>query len=239
MRATRSGEKPVQRISLSAIWVDCSVIRPDSTMLVFTKVGHSAVTLHAGAGQFGGQRLRQGQHARLADVVGGHARCRTERRGGGDVDDAAVVGLAQDRREHVAAVNRAPQVDAEHPVPVIDVGVADGRSACADARIVDHQGRRAAEPVLRGLGELDDVVESGDIAVRRQRLTACGHDAVGRDARGGLVDIAAHHPAAAAGEFGGERRADAAARAGDDGGGVAAALRDDPKMPMTFIPPLD
>ena len=45
VRATRLGEKPVQRISRSAICVDLSEIRPASTMLVLTKVGHSTVTL--------------------------------------------------------------------------------------------------------------------------------------------------------------------------------------------------
>lgn len=39
------GEKPVQRISRSASCVDCAVIRPDSTMLVLTNVGHNTVTL--------------------------------------------------------------------------------------------------------------------------------------------------------------------------------------------------
>src|SRR5205085_12674751 len=44
IRATRSGENPVQRISRSASWVDCAVIRPDSTILVLTNVGQSTVT---------------------------------------------------------------------------------------------------------------------------------------------------------------------------------------------------
>src|SRR4051812_41439779 len=44
VRETRSGEKPVQRISRPAAWVDLSVIRPAPTMFVLTNVGHSTVT---------------------------------------------------------------------------------------------------------------------------------------------------------------------------------------------------
>ena len=46
-RATLAGENPVQRINLAARSLDSAVIRPDSTMLVLTKVGHSTVTLTA------------------------------------------------------------------------------------------------------------------------------------------------------------------------------------------------
>ena len=150
----------------------------------------------AGAGQFGGKRLRQRKHARLAHVVCGHSRRGAERRRGRDVDDAAVAGLAEYRREHMTTVDRAPQVDAEHPVPVVDLGFADGRTARADTGVVDHQGGRPAEPVLRHLGQLDDVLQLGDVASGRKRLTACGDDGVCRCASGGFVDIAADHPAA-------------------------------------------
>ena len=44
MRATRSGENPVQRISRSASCVDLAEMRPASTMFVLTNVGHNTVT---------------------------------------------------------------------------------------------------------------------------------------------------------------------------------------------------
>ena len=69
-----------------------------------------------------------------------------------------------------------------------------------------------------------DILELGDVAARGERLTAGGDDGVGRCASGGLVDIAADHPATAAGELGGECCADAAACAGDHRGGLTAAL---------------
>src|SRR5246127_1359263 len=47
MRATLAGENPVHRISLVASSLDPSLMRPDSTMLVLTKVGHNPVTLTA------------------------------------------------------------------------------------------------------------------------------------------------------------------------------------------------
>ena len=74
---------------------------------------------------------------------------RRESRGGCDVDDAAIPGFIEYRREDMTAVDRAPQIDAEYPVPVIDLGFADRRPARTDAGIVDHHGRRTAEPVLQ------------------------------------------------------------------------------------------
>ena len=47
IRATLSAENPIQRINLLASSLDSSLMRPDSTMLVLTKVGHSTVTLTA------------------------------------------------------------------------------------------------------------------------------------------------------------------------------------------------
>ena len=48
MRATFSAENPIHRISLVGEFaLDSSVMRPDSTMLVLTKVGHSTVTFIA------------------------------------------------------------------------------------------------------------------------------------------------------------------------------------------------
>ncbi len=48
-------------------------------------------------------------------------------------------GFAQDRREHVAAVNGSPQVDAQGPLPIVEGRFADGRAAGADTGVVDHQ----------------------------------------------------------------------------------------------------
>src|SRR6187399_426809 len=112
----------------------------------------------------------------------------------------------------------------ENPVPVVDIGFAYGRAACTDTRVVDHHGRWAGEPVLCGLGELDDIVEPRHVAVQGQSLTPRSNDGVGRSARGGFVDVAADDPAAATGELRGERRADTTARPGDDRRGLAAAL---------------
>ncbi len=137
----------------------------------------------------------------------------------------AVAGLPQDRREDVAAVDRAPQVDVEHPVPVVEAHLADRMAARADAGVVDHQRRRPAEPGLRLVGQQLRRRRCCETSQRSaMRLTTVGADRVGRCARGVLVDVAAHDAAAPVGEFDGEGRADAAARAGDDGGGLMAAL---------------
>jgi len=45
IRATFCGLNPVQRIRVSASWLEPAVMRSVSRMLVLTKVGHNAVTL--------------------------------------------------------------------------------------------------------------------------------------------------------------------------------------------------
>lgn len=176
-----------------------------------------------GAGQFGGKGLRERQDTGLADVVGRHAGHRAERGGRPDVDDSGgPARLPQDRGEHLAAVNRAPQVDAENPLPVVHLDVADGGTARPDAGIVDHQRRRTPEPGLGHLGQLPDVVELR----RRNGPRWPGHPRRRwrRPWLATTADVAAHDPAATTGEFGGERGADAAARSGDDGRRPVATL---------------
>ena len=66
-------------------------------------------------------------------------------------------------------------------VPVVDVGLADGRPARPDAGVVDHQGRRAAEPVLRRPSASWATSSSRATSHRiAQCLPACGDDAVSR-----------------------------------------------------------
>ena len=65
------------------------------------------------------------------------------------------LGFAQDRGEHVAAVNGPPQVDAQGPRPIVQRHIADGGATGTDTGVVDHQRGRCAEPGLRLLGQID------------------------------------------------------------------------------------
>ena len=114
-----------------------------------------------------------------------------------------------------------------------------GRSARTDACVVDHDGRRPAEPVLRDLGELGHIVDPTDVAACGQRLATGVDDGVRGCARGCFVDVAAHHPAAAAGELDGEGGADPTACAGDHRRGVVTAFPGRAEDAHCLTPPAD
>ena len=136
------------------------------------------------------------------------------------------VGVAgpQDGREHVGAVDRTPEVDAEHPLPVLKGEFADRGSAGADPGIVDHQRGCGAEPRLRLDGQILDIIELGDVASDCDGLATefadCGDGSLGGD----FVDVAADDPAAAAREFDRESGADSAAGTGHHSPRVVAHL---------------
>ena len=137
----------------------------------------------------------------------------------------------------------SPQVDAQHPLPVLEWEFADRGAAGADAGVVDDQRRRGAEPGLRLGGQSVDVVELGDVAGDCDGLATEFADRVDGSLGGDLVDVAADDPAAALGEFDRERRADSAARAGHHRTRVVAHLgrfaeRPDhrqPAFPVTVV----
>src|SRR5439155_27379934 len=116
----------------------------------------------AGAEELGAQRLGQRDHRRFGRVVGRHGRRGEQARGGGDVEDVAAALLLEARREDVAAVDDAPQVDADDPAPVVDGDLAD-HAADGDAGVVDDH-VDAAEIAIGAGGERLDVFEAGDIA---------------------------------------------------------------------------
>jgi hypothetical protein len=98
-------------------------------------------------------------------------------------------------------VDRAPQVDSERPAPVVERHLADRRPTGADAGVVDHQGRRPAEPLRGPGGELFDIGYRRDVAVHRDGVAALVGDRVDGALGGGLVDVGAHHPPAPVGQF--------------------------------------
>jgi len=97
---------------------------------------------------------------------------------------------AQARREHVAAVDDAPQVDAHDPAPIVERHLADG-TGDGDAGVVDDEIDAAERAIGRG-GERFEVFDACDVAARG------GAADLGRRAlRGGFVDVGAQDARAA------------------------------------------
>ena len=141
-----------------------------------------------------------------------------ERAGGEPVDDPAPTPLDHRRQHRLRAQQRAPEVDVDHPVPLVD--------------------RHVAEPILREVphdgGVVDQDVDAAERVDGRARHGLCrreiphvdGH-ADGREpspsrasaalAGGALVDVGQHHGGAGFAECTPVGHADAAGTTGDDG----------------------
>ncbi len=116
--------------------------------------GHEEGAQHAGAdlvgdqGQVLVQRLGQAHHGVLADVVDAHVGRRQQPGHAGRVDDVALEGriglgrLQHHGREQPHAVDHAPEVDAQHPLPIFQRVLPD-QPARAHACVVEHEVRRA------------------------------------------------------------------------------------------------
>ena len=98
-------------------------VRPRAVSRVKTKPGISRCALTwqpARVAQLVLQRLGERLHAGLGDVVGGIARRRGDALLGAGVDDQPrPAALDHGGREHLAAMDDAPQIDAEQPLPVL------------------------------------------------------------------------------------------------------------------------
>ena len=144
------------------------------------------------AGQALGERddTEFGDGVRAESGIAHHAR---ERRGEHDVAVPAL--LDQARQERLDAVDRAPQVDVDHPAPVA-VGDVGDRAGVGDARIVEDQ-VHLAQQAERFVGEVLDGVQLRDVAETpcasapsaRSRSTAC--------VERGLIDVGEHDPGTA------------------------------------------
>src|ERR1700744_3165857 len=98
----------------------------------------------------------------------------------------------------MAAMNGSPQVDAQHPLPVLDREFADRRAAGADPGVVDHQRGRGAEPRLRLRSQIDNLVEFGYVAGDCDRVAADVGDRAHGSLGGDFIDVAADNPTATA-----------------------------------------
>jgi hypothetical protein len=162
--------------------------------------------------ELGADRQRQPEHAELARHVPGNAGRRVVAEAARDVHDLSALLRDHLRREEVAAVHDAAQVDAEHPVPIVERRVEDAARQ-PDARVVDDDvgGRRERVHVvgerlhLRAIGHVDATHERGARAeLARERVEA------------GLIDVADRDASAVGGEAQRGHAPDAAGGAGDD-----------------------
>ena len=101
------------------------------------RAGADAVHRDALAAQLHRQRFREPDHAVLGGGVGRAELGRAPSLGGGDVDDAGRIGLAQvgQRRSHRVGVRRQQHLERDGPVVLVVLGV-DRREA-RDAGVVD------------------------------------------------------------------------------------------------------
>ena len=118
--------------------------------------------------------------------------------------------LAQAWHEHVAAVNHAPQVHAERPLPIGDRHLADAAGG-GHSRVVDQQ-IDAAEQAISFVAERLDVGQLRDVTGDRVRGGAARFGGGGGS---GEIQIADDQLGAAAGELDAKRATEAAAAAGD------------------------
>ena len=164
------------------------------------------------------ERLRQCDHAVLRHVVRAHQRCRGVTGHRRRVHDVGTLAVFDHRRqEHLAPVDHAPQVDADHPSPQIDVVGLGDRTTAADPGVV-AQHVDVAEPVTREALQCSDVVEVRHVAMHASRRDADVAQAGDRLVEWPVLHVAQHHVHSRRTEALGHRQPDAARPAGDDGG---------------------
>ena len=157
----------------------------------------------------------------LADVVDAHVRRVQQAGHRGGVDDVALVGrvlrggLQHHRREHAHAVHHAHQVDAEHPVPVLQRVLPD-QPADADTGVVEHEAGRA-EARQRGRAQRLDLGCLRHVQPERQHRRAGGGDLGSRPVQRILLHVGHDHVHALARGDARGLEAETGRRTGDDG----------------------
>ena len=128
---------------------------------------------------------------------------------------AALTVIADAADEGLHAVDHALQVDAEHPVPVVEGALVE-RAAGADAGVVAHQ-VHVAETILGAAGGVLHRVAVGDVELERQHLGAARFELGCRGGERLGLDVGEHDAHSLAGEDARHAEADAARAAGDEG----------------------
>ena len=126
-------------------------LRSDSRMRVATPIGQSTDDADAVGPEILGERLREADHRVLRGVVDAEPLAGDQSGHGGGVDDVAALAAGDHARdERLDAVDHAPEVHAEDPLPVAMGGRPRGRPGAADAGVVaeDVHGAEARERLL-------------------------------------------------------------------------------------------
>jgi hypothetical protein len=181
-----------------------------------------------------GEHLGQPDDPVLRGGVGAEARPGDQAGHRGGVHDvpALAVGLEYGQ-ERVHAVDDAPQVDAEHPAPVVDCQVGD-RGERPDARVVaDHV--HGTERLDGGAGQIGDALR-----VAHVDGNAGGADLRGCRLHGVPLDVGDDHLGALGGEPGGDALADPRSAACHHGDlpvqvGQAAHRSARPRVPVPVV----
>ena len=128
---------------------------------------------------------------------------------------AGLARLEHARQERVDPVQHAEHVDAEEPVPVLDLEVLHVAEDEDTGVVAQHV--HPAELGVRGVGDGLHRSEVGHVGVHRERSRPCSFG-LGRDrTRRVIFDVGDHDVHPRARELECDGAADAAAAAGDDG----------------------
>jgi hypothetical protein len=160
------------------------------------------------------RRLGQHFHPGLADVVGGVARRRGDALLGAGVDDGGVGALRDHgRREGLHAVDHAPEIDGEQPLPALVL--LPRPAATAEARIV-HEQRHFAEVAIGRFLQPLHLLQPADVGRHGARVRTAARELGGgafeclpRQVRQTQLHAESSQPP-------GGSEADAAGGAGDD-----------------------
>ena len=178
--------------------------------------GVQQVHAYRGLAHLLGIDAREGLQAGLGGGVGAPIGAGATRHAGGDEDDAAGVGAAQQRIESAQEAPIPAEADVDDALPVVRADVADGRQGAEKRRVPDED----VEPSVAfgdGAAQTVDSASVGQVEGRHRRRSAGRADALRqrlqrRASAGHGVDMGAR-----GGERLGDRGADAARGPGDQG----------------------
>ena len=167
-------------------------------------------------GIFEAAGLGQADYPVLGRNIGRVGRLRAKRADRADIDDGALAALGQELANFILhAQHDRAQIDADHPVPHLHVGLGNRQDIGGDRGVVD----RAIEPAEARNRLLDqglDLVLLGDIAEDHFGGSAGGADCLCGFGRCRSIDVRDHHTGAIGGEHPRSRRTHAHPRTGDN-----------------------
>ena len=163
-----------------------------------------------------GQRLGQADDAVFGDAVGpeadiGHQagkRC-------GERDMATRTLLEQPRQKRLDSMDGAPQVDIDHPAPVVMRHLRD-RTRDDNAGVAEDDVDLAEKPKCL-VRKVNHLIEMSDVAHHGVRVKPLGMQVCHRLLQRRLIDVGEHNACSTASQLGGSSEPDAIRTAGDDG----------------------